>query len=170
MLERQRGFTTFEFVIVMVVAAILSASVLPTLRYLRSMQADTGASTVVRDLRFAQTLAMTARLRTWVSFDPSSETYSIYIESAPNVGRAGRIRVTDPLLQDPLTRDLRSLFAGHSDLATVSVGGGTEVQFDELGVPYNGSDVALTSSGSIVFESGRVVEIHDETGYVEFAP
>ncbi|MGE3166077.1 MAG: Tfp pilus assembly protein FimT/FimU [Planctomycetota bacterium] len=170
MRERRGGFTTFELIIVMLVAAVLAASVVPTLRFLSGMQADTGVATVVRDLRYAQTLAMTERLETWVAFQVATESYSLYIESAPNVGRAGRVPVKDPLLQDDFTRDLGALFGGHCNLATVNIKGTSEVMFDAAGVPHNASDAALTSTGSVVFDDGRSITIYDQTGYVEFAP
>ena len=165
-----RGFTTTELIVVLSIMGILSGVVVPVLGRLDDMRANAVLTTTIRDIRYAQTRALSGKLRTWVVFDPTNETYALYIEPTSGAGRAGRVPMTDPLSQSSLVRDLNDLSLGQCVLSTVDFGGTLEIEFDSDGVPHDATETKLSADGSIVFSQGSRVTAMAQTGYVELTP
>ena len=164
------GFTAIELVIMIVILGIVSGTVIPTLSRLGDLRKGAAMTMMMRDIRLAQSMAMSQQLHTWIAFDVTQESYQIYIEPSSGAGKGGRIALEDPMNHGALIRDLDDLALGDCTLNTVDFGGTTELEFDENGDPYDGNGSAITTSGLITFGDGATITIHGQTGFAELTP
>jgi prepilin-type N-terminal cleavage/methylation domain-containing protein len=164
----RHGFTLIELVTVTVILGILSlVSAGPVLIYMSTVRGGAAAARISSDIRYMQRMALSSGWRTWVVFSTVSNTYRLYMENPASPGKAGRQGVTHPMEQTTGAIALNSgPFAGIT-ISTASIGGGMEIEFDNLGAPYDVSEVALSSSGSITLSSGNSVTIQPVSGYTE---
>ncbi len=169
-MARCRGFTTVELVITIVILGILSGVAVPALAKISSLRHGAGLSVLVQDLRYAQSLAMSDQLRTWVVFDVSANSYSMFIEPSAGAGRSGRVPLEDPLTHDDLLRDLDELSVGALTLSSVNISGGVELEFDASGTPYDASESKLTTDAMLLFSDGTSITIYSQTGFAQLVP
>ena len=164
------GFTLVELVMVLAVMGILASLAIPVLGRVGQIRSATVLNRVVVHLRTMQARAMSTHRRTWVVFNATANLYQAYIEDPDTPGKANRIAAIDPLTQDALSVQLDEGFFAGVDLTAVDFNGGAEIGFDNLGVPYDIAEVALTAQGSLSFSGGDVVTVDPQTGYVATGP
>jgi len=137
---RRGGYTLAELAIVMVIASVLAIAVYPSLAGLGSFPVGAAARRLAQDLRYARNLAMSTHAVCGVQFEPAASRYTVFVGTAATPA-------TDPLrpgqpLRVTLTRSGVALAA--------SFGGGTEVRFDPLGEPLDGSGRPFAAQGRAV--------------------
>jgi len=166
--RHRHGFTLIELVTVMVIMGVISlVSAGPVLIYMSTVRGGAAAARISADIRFMQRMALSSGRRTWVVFNTGSNNYQLFMENPASPGKAGRQAVTHPMEQASGVIALNSgPFAGVT-ISSASIGGGVEVEFDNLGAPYNASEVALTASGSVSLSSGNSVTIQPVSGFAE---
>ncbi len=163
---RRGGFTAVELVIVMVLLGVSAVTLVPTLSRLATIRRDAAVGQLTAHIRYAQTVAMATRLRTWLVFDAAADTYLGYIENAANLGKANRIALTDPTTRAGLSVAWSSGLYGGVNLTGVSLGTGAELEFDSFGVPRDSTETDLASNGTLTFSDGATVTISAQTGHV----
>ena len=146
---KKRGFTTLEFVVVLVVMLIVSVFVAIALNPYRAVKLDAAAQKVKTDLLYTRNLALSTAKWCGVSFevDPVN-IYTVFETDG----------VTDKEIENPsqfgtdFVVDLYDYYSGVK-INSVNIGGGNKVEFHPLGDPYDdrlGS--ALTVTGAITLE------------------
>lgn len=147
---RSRGFTTIEFVIVIVLLGILSAfALLKTMPRTGESTAGYQAQQLASDLRHAQMLAMT-----WgkdLNFATTSTSYSVSCASG-STGPCASSPVVDP---------------GHSGSFTVALDNvtlspATTLSFDIVGKPSSAASFTITADGVTI----ATVTVAANTGFV----
>lgn len=160
-----------EMVAVIVLVAVIGiVAGGPTLAHVASVRTRSAAGRIVSDLRFAQRHAMSARLRTWVAFDASNESYRLYVENPSNPGKAGRVGLMHPLDQTTNAIQLGAAPFTGVGIASVAINSGSEVEFDSFGRPHDSAGAALSSTGTLTLTGGVVITLHPVSGFVERSP
>ena len=168
--SRTASFTVIELVVTLTIVAILAATAIPKLADLGTRRLAPASWRLATHIRFARNLAMTACRRTWVEFNVSANSYSVYIEDPDTPGRAARISATHPETGGDFNVSLNSGDFDGIEVDTAGFGGRAEVEFDWLGRPYNGMGALLASDGTVVLGSGgatNTVRVVAETGMVQ---
>lgn len=75
--RNEKGFTTIELIIVIVIAGIMAAVALPKMNHISTVDLYTTARQVKSDIRYAQELAMSKYTNTTITFNGGADTYSI---------------------------------------------------------------------------------------------
>jgi MSHA pilin protein MshC len=149
----RKGFTLIELVMVIVLLGILAAFVAPNLGNITSTKAGAFSDKLRADIRYAQNLAMTQNQRVRVTF--AANSYSITIAGNP--------------IADPATGRNYPVTLGVGDYAGISLAntfGGSYVEFDSLGVPYDGGGVLLVNRSVTVAPVGQAITVTVQTGAV----
>ncbi len=164
------GFTMIELIVVMTIVAVLAAIAIPRLAAPGARRLRRASHQLATHIKLARDLAMATSRHTWVVFDLSGDSYSVYIEDPDNPGRSHRISVTHPETGGDFdvalnTGDFAGVeFGGH-------FGGEVELEFDSLGRPYNGTTgTLLPRDVGILLQAGsttRTVRVVAQTGMVE---
>ncbi len=156
------GFTVIEILIVVVIIAIAAMTVIPLMTSAASVQIRSAAHMIMGDLEYAKSMSISRGQQFTVVFDKTTESYSIedqggtvishpvkkgfdYVIDFRNDGRLDKVDIVDV------------------DFDTTS-----EVKFDYLGSPYNGSGTPL-NSGVISLQAGgttTTVTVEPVTGFV----
>ena len=159
-----------ELVAVIAILGIVAlAASNPVLSSMTTMRARAAGARLTTDIRLMQRTAMASGLRTWVALSTGSNNYRLYIEDPANPGKAGRKAFTHPFSQDSGAVQFGSgPFAGVS-ITGVNINSTSEIEFDSLGVPYDGSGAALTSTGQVSLSSGVTITLQPVSGLVERA-
>lgn len=167
-LSARRAFTFIELVIVIAVVGLIGAMAGgPVVSNLASMRARGAAARIVADVNYAQRWAMSTRNRTWLEFNSTFTTYTLYVENPANPGKANRVALARPLdgatgaitINDPP-------FSGVT-VSAVNINGGRQIEFDSFGKPYDNSSAALTAAGTITLSSSVTITIRPVTGLTE---
>jgi type II secretory pathway pseudopilin PulG len=136
--RKDSGFTLIEIVLILIVISVLAAVVTPKFaEFYSGIKLSSAAKKLVNDIRYAQNLATTTRTHHKISFT-SAGSYRVL-----NVSTGNPVR--DPLTQADFIVDLtRSEFSGVN--ITLPTGlAGDYVEFDGLGIPYDGGGVIGSS-------------------------
>lgn len=157
------GFTLTELASVMAVIVILGGMAVSSLGGLADSRRDVAATRIRTVLVYAQEWAMGSSNDTWVVLDAGTDSVTVYVEDPANPGKAGRVALADPLTRGDMTLQLGDSGVG---IASVSIGGTSEVQFDALGAPYDASGTALAADGTITVTAGPTVRITKGTGLI----
>lgn len=163
-----RGFTLIELAAVIAILGIMAVSVGgPTLSGIQDIRTRTAAARLLTDIRYVQRLALSSGQRSWVLLDAASDSYTLYIEDASNLGKANRIGVEHPYDQSTNAIQFGSgVFAGVG-ISAVNINATSEIEFDNFGVPYDANGAALTATGSISLTSGVTITVHPVSGFAE---
>jgi prepilin-type N-terminal cleavage/methylation domain-containing protein len=142
------AFTIIEILCVVVILAIAAAVVLANLSNTGDFQAKGGARVVLTDLLYAQNQAVATQQNVYVTFNNGSGTYSLCSALSPSV-----TYLTNPVSHGNYTTSIGSGALAGCTLSA-SLDGGTNMYFDELGVPHScdssGGTVAyFTTSGTV---------------------
>ncbi|MFC1540481.1 Tfp pilus assembly protein FimT/FimU [Candidatus Margulisiibacteriota bacterium] len=162
----RKGFTYVEFVIILVVIAVLSVFAFVSLNPYKGVKLDAAAQKVKADLMYVRNQAMSLAKWTGVSFevDPVN-TYAAYQTDG----------TTDIIIENPsrlgtdFIIDLHDYYSG-AKINAVNIAGGSKVEFHPLGTPYNDKSGAAISSEAVVtleFQGlTKTVRITPNTGRV----
>jgi prepilin-type N-terminal cleavage/methylation domain-containing protein len=150
--EFREAFTLVEVLVVVVLAAIAAALIVPYAST-SDTQAVSAARIVVSDLQYAQSQAITTQLTTTVSFDTNTRTYTLSNQSGT---------LNNPMTGKPYVVSF-SAARGFEDVSSLSAtfGAGHSVAFDSTGAP--------TPAGSVTVQAGRSkfrLDVADATGNV----
>jgi len=168
-LMRSAGFTLIELIAVMVVVSLLSAVVVPTLSDMTSARQASAGTRLLHDLNQARQITMARGVRTWVTFDTTAESYTLFIEDADNPGRANRSVMDNQVQGGTFTVALNTGLYNGGGIDSVSLNGGAEVGFDYLGRPLDESETLLAANGSVTLVGSHVITITARTGYMSLS-
>lgn len=151
------AFTLMELIVVLTILAIIVAIVVPMVADTSgNMQAVAGARMVATDLQYAQNIAITEQRPITVTFDTTTNSYSLSNASST--------------LIHPIYKTAYSIqFGAGSDfdqlsIVSASFGVSSAVTFDELGAPSNSGTVTLRSGTSVY-----TIDVAAATGVVTVA-
>jgi len=136
----RKAFTLIELVMVIVVMAIMAVVAISRIS-VGPNKLDGAASKLASDLRYAQQLAINSHQSCGISFNPTDNTYFVYIGTTSTKAR------------DPHTRkDLELDYDTDSESSGVNLSYtnfGNDISFDYLGTPYDSTGSALSSQGYV---------------------
>jgi len=156
------GFTLVELIIVIVIISIAALTAIPMMSSAAGMQIRSAANMLTADLEYAKSMSISKGQNYSVVFDKNTESYWIedqddnviphpvkkgfgYVIDFQNDGRLDKVDIVDV------------------DFDTTS-----EVKFDYLGSPYNGSNSPL-NSGVVILQAGKTtttVRVEAVTGFI----
>jgi len=159
----QAGFTLVEVALVILMVVALGTAMLVT-GDLGGNRAASLSHKFAADLRYAQQLANASRIRHGVEVT-NATAYRVFRDD----GGAGTT-VTNPMTGSPYIVTLGGDFSGVS-LTTTLGGAPPKAQFDSIGRPFDGTNVAVTAGLNTVnlIAGGAVVKtvsVAPETGMV----
>ncbi|MCC6909399.1 MAG: GspH/FimT family protein [Phycisphaerales bacterium] len=164
---RVGGFTLMELLAVLVLLAIISAVVVPTLSNVGATRQAAAASRLLRDVQLARQRAVARGVRTWVVIDADAQQYALFIEDAAAPGRANRQPIIDEATGKPFVVALNQGEWRGASVAAVDIAGRSEVGFDSRGRPLGADEALLASDGTITLSGGHTVRITARTGLVQ---
>lgn len=167
--SRVGGFTLIELLAVLIVLAIISAVVVPTLTNLSATRQAAGASRILRDVQLARQRAVARGVRTWVVVDTQRQEYALFIEDPVAPGRAGRQPMTDEATGRPFVVTMNTGQWRGATITAVDVAGGNEIGFDSRGRPLAADESLLTTDGTIRLSGEHMLRITARTGMVQRA-
>jgi prepilin-type N-terminal cleavage/methylation domain-containing protein len=162
------AFTLIELVTVITILGIVALTVGgPVLTSIDEVRSQAAASRLVGDVRYMQRTALSSGLRTWVAFNPASNNYRLYIEDPSNPGKAGRLPMAHPLDQTTDPVQFGSGPFSNVSLTSVDIDSTSELEFDSVGLPYDGNGQPLAGTGTARLSSGATINIYPVSGLVE---
>ena len=165
--SRVGGFTLIELLAVLIVLAIISAVVVPTLTGVSATRQAAAAPRLVRDLQLARQRSVARGVRTWVVVNADQQQYSLFIEDAAAPGRAGRVPMVDDVTGRSFIVTLNQGEWRGASIEAVDIAGAGEVGFDTRGRPLGVDETVLESDGTISLSGEHVVRITARTGMVQ---
>ena len=159
---RIRGFTLVELLIVIAIISIAALTAIPMMSSAASMQIRSAANMLTADLEYAKSMAISRAQNFSVVFDASADSYRIedqYGNVLPHPVKKGFNYVIDFQNDGRLKK---------VDIVSVDFDSTSEVKFDYLGSPYNGSSTPL-NNGVINLQAGSTtstITVEPVTGYV----
>ncbi len=164
--RNDRGFSLIELVIVMLLVGVLSVVVSTNgAGLLPGVRVRAAAERIASDIRYAQNLAIKEGGRVGVVFNTATNRYLVV-----------RNLTTPVPAPFDTGRNLEVLFGtekrfGGVSLLAATFGGGSTLQFDNLGVPRDAAYAELTANGTVSVTGGgttTVVTVSAITGKVTF--
>ena len=151
-----QGFSLVELVVVMIIIAVLAATLLPRTSD-RVINVNAQADMIAGEVRYVQSLAMTQGQRYYIDF-PTATTYGFFAVS-------GTVAIPHPATGSPAPIPLA---AGITAVMSTPV-----IAFDGKGAPYTDTTATTALSGvnAVITLSGgnattAVVTVFPETGRV----
>jgi len=155
------GFTIVELLIVVVIIAIAAAMAVPMMSSAGNLQVKSAANMIASDLEYAKSMAISRGRRYSVVFDEGAESYQIEDDTGNVIAHPVR-KGFDYVV------DLSSSGLSKVDIVNAAFDSTTEVEFDFLGSPYDGSGGAL-NSGVVSLSAGSstaTVQVEPVTGFI----
>ena len=159
---RKRGFTLVELLIVIAIISIAALTAIPMMSSAASMQIRSAANMLTADLEYAKSMAISRAQIFSVVFDAGADSYRIEDQDGnpiPHPVKKGFNYVIDFQNDGRLNK---------VDIVSVDFDSTSEVKFDYLGSPYNGSGTPL-NNGVINLQAGStttIITVEPVTGYV----
>ena len=156
------GFTVIEIMIVMVIISIAAVMVIPMMTSAASMQIRSAANMIAADLEYAKSMAISRGQNFSLVFDKTIESYRIENQDGNVIAhpvKKGFDYVIDFRSDGRLNK---------VDIADVDFDTTSEIKFDYLGSPYNGSNTPL-NSGVISLQAGgttTTITVEPVTGFI----
>src|SRR3989338_648644 len=113
------GFALIEFIIILLILAIIAAVSMNAGGSLLSLRTNQAAYKIKADIRYAMSYALSTQQRTRLSFAPASETYSIYTE----VSQASWSLIIHPLEKTNFTVNFTTGQYAGADIVQTDFGG-----------------------------------------------
>lgn len=150
---RRSGFTLIEILVVVVILGIVSAVILPQIGTRDDLKVASAARTVMADLLYAQSRAVTTQKTHYIVFNTTSKKYDVMDAISP------QHIITHPVSQSQYEQVFGVAPLDNVNFGTVSFDGQTTLAFDALGSPYSynistGTMSAL-NSGSIPLQCNQ---------------
>ncbi len=149
-LTARRGYTLVEMLIVIVILGIMGTMVIPSFGSTNVLRTQAAVRTIVADITFAQSDALSFQEQRAVVFDETENMYTL-VEVTGGTIDADADALYDP--QGPGQRyrvDLDDLDFGGAFIENISFNGGASLIFDELGGPTPAaSSTGLSTGGSL---------------------
>lgn len=165
--SRVGGFTLIELLAVMILLAIISAVVVPTLTGVSTTRQAAAAARLVRDLQLARQRSVARGVRTWVVVNVNQQQYALFIEDPAAPGRAGRVPMVDDATGRPFVVSLNQGAWRGASIEGVDIAGAAEIGFDTRGRPLGADEVILAADGTISLSGEHSVRITARTGMVQ---
>jgi len=80
-IETQRGFTTIELIMVMIIIAVIAVTAIPKFTSMSDVSVGGAAEMIQADIRYAQELAMAEHTAKSVNFTSGAGSYSVDSET-----------------------------------------------------------------------------------------
>jgi len=151
-----------EILIVVVIITIAAMVAIPMMTSAASMQIRSAANMIAADLEYAKSMAISRGQNFSVVFDKTTESYSIKNQDGdiiPHPVKKGFDYTVDFRNDGRLNK---------VDIVDVDFDATSEIKFDYLGSPYNGSDTPL-NSGVISLQAGgttTTITVEPVTGFI----
>lgn len=165
-MRQKRAFTLIELVMVMVLIAIMAATVSVVISSYQTQHLRAAVERIANDLRYAKSLALSSSKWTGIAFQASpTNTYNIYQTDGTT---DTKIKFPQYPTQDYIV-NLNNDYKGVG-ISSVNISSGSKVEFDPYGTPYddkNGS--ALAATGVITLSgngSSVTINISAATGRI----
>ncbi len=84
--RNEKGFTTIELIIVIVIAGIMAAVAIPKMNHISEVDLYTTARQVKSDIRYAQQLAMSKYMTVKITFNGGTDTYDFADKAGNGIG------------------------------------------------------------------------------------
>jgi prepilin-type N-terminal cleavage/methylation domain-containing protein len=145
--RNEKGFTTIELIIVIVIAGIMAAVAIPKMNHISEVDLYTTARQVKSDIRYAQQLAMSKYTNTTITFNGGVSSITVNGTSIPpnEYAITGSGINTTPKFLPPNSRaTFNAVGLGATDSTALVY------TFDSTGKPTagGGSRVVISSGGS----------------------
>ncbi|MBI1820159.1 MAG: type II secretion system protein [Nitrospirae bacterium] len=171
-IARQKGFTLIEFVIVILIVAILSAAAYELLGDSTTTKVYGTARKIQSDITYAQEQAMTHRVHYRVQFTTATNSYTVQACSNQNTPCPGWSSILDPSTNaSPFAIALNT--GSYTSVLLFSTTFGCDyLEFNSAGVPMEGSagvcptpPVSITGFKTVTLNpGGRTVTVVAGTG------
>jgi len=161
-LQRRTGFTLVELLIVVTILSIAAAIVVPMASSAGSMQIRAAVNMVAADLEYAKSMAISRGQNYSVVFDKVNETYQIEDSNGDVIEHPVNVGTTYVVSFGPGSR------FDHVEIEDVDFDLTSEVVFDYLGSPHNGTGNPL-NAGAVTLQAGdvtRAVNVEPVTGFI----
>jgi prepilin-type N-terminal cleavage/methylation domain-containing protein len=175
----RRGFTLVEILMVVLIIGIASAIIIPQMGTRDDMRATAAARTLISDLVYAQSLAISSGSYVYVKFDTANNRYTLLSTAAPS---GGDVALTHPITQTSYTQQYGASAKGWENVSIQSavfngISGSFSneftVAFDEIGSPhvycYDDNARNELNSGTVVLKAGdftKTVTVSPATGEI----
>lgn len=165
MKRKSSGFTLIELSIVIIILGILIIGSIRYTTFIDRNKIDGASAKLAADLRYAQSLAMSATTWHGISFEVNpTNTYSVYTSTG----------TLDAIIESPARFGTNFIVNTRQDyntnITSANLSGGRKIEFSPLGVPYNDKlGSIMTVEGTIVLTSGSItktIRITPNTGHV----
>ncbi len=156
------GFTLLEVLIVLVIIAIASMTVIPMMSSAATVQVRAATDMITADIEYAKSIAISRGQNYSLLFDKNMENYRIK-DQAGNVIAHPVKKGFDYIIDFRNDSRLNKV-----DIANVSFDATSEIKFDYLGSPYNGNNNPL-NSGVITLQAGGAtvtITVEPITGFI----
>ncbi len=156
------GFTLVELLIVISIIMIVALTAIPMMSSAASVQIRSAANMLTADLEYAKSMSISRAQNYSVVFDKDAESYRIEDQDGiviPHPVKKGFGYVIDFQNDGRLNK---------VDIVDADFDATSEIKFDYLGSPYNGSDSPL-NSGVISLQAGgttTTVTVEPVTGFI----
>lgn len=168
---KRRAFTLIELVLVMLIVIILSGvAIVSIVNAVNVLRVSNASDKLAVDIRYAQTMAAATAKWYGVSFDidPLNPSQYRYYRVYTTTGTLDTPAVNPSKLGSDFVVDLSADFSVY--ISSISIAGGTKVEFSPLGIPYNDmTGSPITAEGTITVQkdsSARTVRLSPVTGRV----
>jgi prepilin-type N-terminal cleavage/methylation domain-containing protein len=165
------AFTFTEVLVVVVILGIASAIVLPQVASHDDLNTSAAARTVMADLLYAQNRAIAMQTMHYVTFDTTTQKYTLYSGSI-----SPATVLTHPINLNPYIMTFgqsgSNNISQNVSLTSASFNGQPSIAFDETGVPYSynaGVTTPLSGTGSIVLTDNGytlTISVAQDTGEI----
>ncbi len=156
---QHRGYTLIEILIVVVILGISAAVLIPSLGDAHVLRVQAAVRTVVSDIAFAQTDALSYQQRRAIVFDEATNSYSVCEVQVTGGGGSPTV-VYEPLFvpigaNGRYVQDLTAAGFSGAEIYDVDFGVTDNILiFDELGTPVAGGASTSASSGGTLYVRG----------------
>ena len=162
---KSSGFTVIELIIVVVILSIAALTAVPMMSSAASVQIRSAANMLTADLEYAKSMAISRGQNFSVVFDKNAESYRIEDQNGSVI--AHPVKKGFPY-EINFSNNGR---LNKVDIVDANFDGTSEVKFDYLGSPYNGSGSPL-NSGVISLQAGgttATITVEPVTGFISIA-